>query len=301
MKIAILMSSYNGEKYIRQQIDSILSQSGAFQPELWVRDDGSTDGTRDILEDYAVQGKLRWYTGDNLKPAHSFLDLLKHCPGYDYYAFADQDDVWQADKLSSSIQALEAFAGPGLYFANAELADQDLNSMGRTVYRCSPALDFATLTCAGGILGCTMVFNRQLAQLIQNAPMPGPIVMHDFYVAVVCALFGGQIVYDPAARMSYRQHGKNVVGVSRSKTDAIRNRIRAVTQKAVVTVAEQAASVLTAFPETPDTAKRRWLEKLAASAHSFVPRVQISCSRKTHYVSLEKSLTLRLAILLGNR
>lgn len=301
MKIAILMSSYNGERYIRQQIDSILTQSGAYQRVLWVRDDGSTDGTRDILENYAAQGKLHWYTGDNLKPAHSFLDLLKHCPGYDYYAFADQDDVWQADKLSSGIQALEAVSGPGLYFANAELVDQDLSSLRRAVYRHSPALDFATLTCAGGILGCTMVLNRQLARLIQDAPMPGPVVMHDFYAAVVCSLFGGEIVYDPVARMGYRQHGKNVVGVARGKRAAIRNRIRAVTQKAAVTVAEQAASVLTAFPETPDSVKRRWLEKLAASSHSLVSRIQIACSGKTRYVSLEKSLTLRLAILLGNR
>ena len=301
MKIAILMSSYNGEKYIRQQIDSILSQSGAVQPELWVRDDGSTDGTRAVLESYASQGKLRWYTGDNLKPAHSFLDLLKHCEDYDYYAFADQDDVWKPEKLISGIRALEAISGPGLYFANAELVDQDLNSLGRTVYRRSPALDFTTLSCAGGILGCTMVFNRQLAQLIRMAPMPGPVVMHDFYVALVCSLFDGEIVYDPVAQMGYRQHGKNVVGVARGKTAAIRDRIRSVTQRATVTVAEQAASVLAAFPEKQDSEKFRWLEKLAACSGAVVPRIQVSCSRKTHYVSLEKSMTLRLAILLGNR
>lgn len=301
MKIAILMSSYNGERYIRQQIDSILNQRGAFELELWVRDDGSTDSTRDILEDYAAQGLLRWYTGDNLKPAHSFLDLLKHCSGYDFYAFADQDDVWKPEKIAAGLAALKEVTGPALYFANAELVDQDLNSLGRNVYRKSPALDFYTLSCAGGLLGCTMVFNRQLAQLVQDAPMPGRIVMHDYYLAVVCKLFDGTIIYDPTAYMGYRQHGKNVVGVSRSKTAALRNRIRSVTKKAAVTIAEQTQSVLDAYPVLPDHGQYRWLKQLAAMSSSLPARFSVACACKTRYISLEKSLTLRLAILLGNR
>lgn len=301
MKIAILMSSYNGERYIRQQIDSILNQRGEFALELWVRDDGSTDSTRDILESYASRGLLRWYTGDNLKPAHSFLDLLKHCPGYDYYAFADQDDMWKPEKIAAGLEALKAVSGPALYFANAELVDQDLNSLGRNVYRKSPALDFYTLTCAGGLLGCTMVFNRQLAQLVQDAPMPGRIVMHDFYLAVICKLFDGTIIYDPVAYMGYRQHGKNVVGVSRSKAAAIRDRIRSVSKKAAITIAEQAQSVLDAYPLLSDNAQCRWLKQLAALPTSLPARISVACAGKTRYISLEKSLTLRLAILLGNR
>ena len=94
MKVAVLMSSYNGEKYIRPQIDSILAQEGNFELSLFVRDDGSTDKTQAILQEYAQKRKLTWYTGNNLGPARSFMDLLKKCKGFNYYAFADQDDYW---------------------------------------------------------------------------------------------------------------------------------------------------------------------------------------------------------------
>ncbi len=141
----------------------------------------------------------------------------------------------------------------------------------------------------------------ELAQLVQDAPMPGKIVMHDFYLAVICKLFDGTIIYDPVAYMGYRQHGKNVVGVSRSKTAALRNRIRSLTKKAAVTIAEQMQSVLDAYPLLPDNAQRRWLKQLAAMSSSLPARFSVACAGKTQYISLEKSLTLRLAILLGNR
>ena len=80
MRLAVLMSSYNGEKFIARQLDSILAQEGDFTLDIIVRDDGSADTTRDILEAYADAGKLRWYTGENLKPAKSFLDLLYQNP-----------------------------------------------------------------------------------------------------------------------------------------------------------------------------------------------------------------------------
>lgn len=301
MNIAVLMSSYNGERYIRQQIDSILAQKGDFTLELWVRDDGSTDGTQKILAEYAAEGKLRWYAGENLRSAHSFLNLVQHCPGYDYYAFADQDDYWMPEKLNSGLNMLRELHGPALYFANAELVDTQLDSLGRKVYRAAPALDYYTLSCAGGLLGCTMIFNKKLAELVQQAPLPGPIVMHDFYLAVVCALFDGTIVYDNEAYMKYRQHGANVVGVSRNKPAALKNRLRIITNKSPVTVSRQAASMLDCYTMLPRNEKREWLETLAHAERFGAERFKVALSSKTRYASVEKSLTLRLAILLGNR
>lgn len=107
MKAAVLMSTYNGARFIREQLDSILDQTGEFELDLWVRDDGSTDGTKDILNDYESRGLLRWYTGENLGPAQSFLDLVRRTLGYDWYAFADQDDFWMPEKLSWALETLE--------------------------------------------------------------------------------------------------------------------------------------------------------------------------------------------------
>ena len=77
MRVAVLMSTYNGEKYLQQQLDSILKQTGGFEVDIWVRDDGSTDNTHRILKEYEKNGKLRWYTGNNLGPALSFISLVK--------------------------------------------------------------------------------------------------------------------------------------------------------------------------------------------------------------------------------
>lgn len=299
MKIAVLMSAYNGEQYIQEQIDSILAQQGDFELQLWVRDDGSSDTTTHILQQYAEQGKLCWYTGENRKPAHSFFDLILHCPGYDYYAFADQDDYWQPDKLQRGLDTLQSESKPALYVANASLVDSNLQSLGRDVYKVSPRLDFYTVSCAGGLLGCTMVFNRALAELLQSRPMPGPIIMHDFYVAQVCLLAGGKLLYDAKPGMLYRQHGNNVVGASYNKLSALMDRIRTVTQRGPVTIGEQAQTLLAQYPQLGTPEKQAWLRKL--TDRRFFARVAVACSRKTRYVNKNKSLTLRLALLLGNR
>ena len=97
------MSTYNGQKYIRQQIDSILQQTNV-EVNLLVRDDGSKDDTIKILDEYKQEGKLTYYTGPNLGPQLSFLNLLNNCPKADYYAFADQDDYWEKDKLSTAVK-----------------------------------------------------------------------------------------------------------------------------------------------------------------------------------------------------
>ena len=104
--ILVLMSTYNGEKYLKEQIDSILAQKNV-EVTIQVRDDGSTDGTIRILEEYQKCGKLNWYSSTNMGPAKSFLDLVYNAPlKYDYYAFCDQDDYWKEDKLYKAIETV---------------------------------------------------------------------------------------------------------------------------------------------------------------------------------------------------
>lgn len=299
MKIAVLMSTYNGERYLLEQIASILEQQGSFSLDLWVRDDGSADATHQILEEYAANGKLRWYTGENLKPARSFWDLLLHCQGYDYYAFADQDDVWLPGKLQAAVESIVGESGPAAACANARLVGSDLESLGRNVYLTPPPTDLETISIAGGILGCTMVINQALAELLQSRPMPDVMVMHDFYVALVCRLAGGKLCFDSTPQMLYRQHGNNVVGASKNKIAALKDRFRTVTKRAKVSVFDQAKTLIKQYPDYGEREQRKWLEKLANPTLSN--RVAIACSRKTHYPNKNKAITLRLAVFLGNR
>lgn len=300
MQLAVLMSTYNGERFLRQQIDSILGQICDCQVDLWVRDDGSQDRTCEILEEYAASGKLRWYTGPNLKPAKSFLDLIQHCPGYDYYAFADQDDYWYSDKLQNGIDHLKGMDGPGLSYANARLVDAQLQPLGRNVFRRTPHLDFYSVTCGAGILGCTVLFNKALAQLIQEKPMPEELIMHDVYMGVVCTLHDGKIVYDEAPQLDYRQHGSNVVGSTWSKVAALKDRIHRATVRPENTLDKMADSICKNYPQVPDEKKLRWLKSVSQYRQSVFRALRLALDTKPTYNSWNMAITLRLAIFLRN-
>lgn len=301
MKIAVLMSTYNGERYVKEQIESILNQKGEFQLFLWVRDDGSTDRTKEILQEYADAGRLQWYTGSNLKAAYSFLDLIKHCEGYDYYAFADQDDYWMSEKILKGIDMISDEEIPMLYCANAQLVDCNLNFLDRNVYKQIPKTDFYTVSCAGGLLGCTMIFNQALARLVQRKELPETIIMHDFYIALLCLAMNGQIVYDNCAYIQYRQHENNVVGVSHGFRNKLCSRVKEITTKAPVTLSEQTNSLLGLYGNEIEQEKRDWLLSIRNCQRSLTARVYLAFSRKVKYINWNMSIKNRLAILFGNR
>ena len=265
MKVAVLMSTYNGEKFIHEQIESILAQKGDFDLELWIRDDGSKDATISILQEYEEEKKLHWYSGENLKPARSFIDLIVHFPGYDYYAFADQDDKWLPNKLESGIRQLGGeIDTPALYCSNAELVDSLLQSLGRNVYETPPRTDLYTLSCAGGLLGCTMIFNHNLAAIIQKERMPQKMVMHDFFLAELCLAAGGKVFYDPNVTMQYRQHGNNTIGVSYGILRTIKDRLKDINTPMEPGISEQSKEILDIYFNRMEPETRQWLEKIAA-------------------------------------
>lgn len=301
VKIAVLMSTYNGEKYLREQLDSILNQVGDFELDLYVRDDGSDDGTIGILEKYKEENKLQWYSGANLKPARSFIDLLCKCKKYAYYAFADQDDYWYQDKIQRGINRLCQQKGPALYCSNAELVDKDLKSLGRNVYKTRPRTDFATIMCAGGLLGCTMFFNDELAEIIKINKKNSEMILHDFYMAAVCASIGGNISYDSNPTMKYRQHEKNVVGVSYGFLGTVMGRVKDILTKEPVSIAAQAEGILKDYKKYITINRQKWLEQITHYNDNALNRLKLACSVKTKYINTNLSLKLRLSILFGNR
>lgn len=299
-KVAVLMSTYNGEKYLREQIDSILAQKGDFELDLYVRDDGSKDNTIEILKEYEVRSGISWYQGNNYGAAKSFIDLIRNTKGYDFYAFADQDDYWIEDKIERAISKINKDI-PMLYCGNGIVVNEKLEDLGNFVYSKQPSLDFNTVLCAGGLLGCTMVFNDKLAQLIRDKDMPDKIVMHDFYIALICAGIGGKVVYDNVGKIKYRQHGGNVVGVSYGVMGKIKNRIRSITKKQKVSIQDQANAILERYEDVILSNNMMLLKQVASYKKGFISRLKLALSRKTKYVNWNKCITLRLSILLGNR
>ena len=221
--VMILMSTYNGERYLTEQLDSIYAQKGV-DIHLLVRDDGSTDRTLCILQDYASKnGKMTIYNGDNLGASKSFCELLRFASEYkvkfDYYAYSDQDDVWFEDKLLAGVEALErnkAFLK--MSFSDFKITNDKLIPFKEQT--CNYLQNCAANIISNHIAGCCQLFNYNLllkVNLINNGDIctlyPKLPFFHDSWTSAVAFALNAYIYHDNNPRMYYRQHGNNVVGV----------------------------------------------------------------------------------------
>lgn len=206
------MSTYNGERYIQEQIDSVLAQQGV-NARILVRDDGSTDSTIDILRKFQAQGKLDLICGENIGWRKSFMELIYVAPRSDYYAFCDQDDIWLPRKLSVAINTLQKEDNgiPLMYGSNLWCYK---DGQKEDLLRLNP--NFSKQTCLVRALtcGCTLVFNEQLLILLKNN-RPTYIEAHDSWVFIV-AMYFGKVIYDPNAYVLYRQHEDNQIGANKT-------------------------------------------------------------------------------------
>lgn len=212
-KVAVLLSAYNGEKYIEQQIDSIKKQSYK-NVVIYVRDDGSEDGTKEILQRYADKGDIKFFPGENKGFVGSFLWLVKNCEDADYYCFADQDDVWKENKVERAIKMLEKArrteSGPMVYCSSFDICDSELNVKGRMRNLFEPFTIQKTITSGETGFGMTQMFNHCVREIIMSKPTPvlSNVFGHDTYVHLIC-LCWGKIIYDDVSGLWYRRHNAN--------------------------------------------------------------------------------------------
>ena len=231
--VLVLMATYNGEKYLEEQLNSLFNQKHV-KVSVLVRDDGSSDSTQSILEKWKSNTDLNWYTGEHLNVKYGFLDLMARAATmeYDYYAFCDQDDVWDDDKLFFALQMLKKIVAEKevLYYCGQRLVNEKLNLIAmhelnrkRTLYARFMLNDAA---------GCTMVFNRALLMMV-NKYKPQYLLMHDAWVVKVCLAVGGKVIVDPQAHMSYRQHGNNTLGLRKDFVSKLKRAIAYINQQKV--------------------------------------------------------------------
>lgn len=305
MKLAVLMSTYNGELFLRDQIESILNQNTEVDLTLIIRDDGSTDNTVNILKEYESNNKIKVVWGNNIGPAKSFISLLKDNTDFDYYAFSDQDDVWDTDKIQRGINSILDVQGPALYFSNSELVNADLMPLGRNTFRHNlhnvSLLSFLCL--ANCAQGCTSVFNKSLASIIQHNRLPESFKMHDSLLSCVCALFNGKVIYDDEPSMKYRMHDKNVDGVLSVKGNLLKilqNRINLVFRKKLYSMYDQTESLLDVYKEIMPKENMDICNRIISSRFSFISRLSLIMSRQLVSTSLNLTITKKLEILFGN-
>lgn len=291
----VLLSTYNGEKFLREQLDSVLSQKGVIL-NILVRDDGSSDGTCDILNEYQNRGLLRWYTGDNLGPAKSFMDLVYNAPECEYYAFCDQDDYWLEDKLKIAVNQIKEFplGKPALYYGRPRLVDRNLNLITNSNKPLDRMLDYKSALINSNATGCTMVFNRSLLEKVKEKK-PNYIAMHDSWFHKVCIVAGGNLHFDEDVHIMYRQHGNNVVGISNSKTEKIKKRL----MNKECTRSRAIASLLDCYQELM-TQEEKYLAYLVVNyKNGIIPRIKLLLNNdiKTDYFI--QNVMFKLMILFG--
>lgn len=215
--VLIMLSTYNGQRYIREQLDSLYQQKD-IDFHILVRDDGSKDNTVEILKDYQKKyGKMTIHVDENMGAAMSFHTLMSYAykdfSNFDFYAFSDQDDVWLEDKLYTATEQLSTNNGD-LYYCNAIVTDADLNKI--SYLGCKQDLSLQYLMFRQPALGCTQVMTKQYfsfcTELFQDYVQKTPplIELHDVWTMWISQMIGAKVIVDDDAHMLYRQHGNNV-------------------------------------------------------------------------------------------
>lgn len=215
--VAVMMSTYNGEKYLREQIESILNQKDV-SVYLYIRDDGSQDNTLEILNDYKKSNSNIFIEkGDNVGPAKSFMKCFYATPTiYDFYAFSDQDDIWYDNKLIEACKMLEANDEKEIYYCNSMLVDSFGKELDLRFHDIPEMSAFGVFCGENFAFGCHVVFSKSFKELIESdARRPDNSLfdrrMHDVWFSLI-GLITNSIIYDERPFICYRQHDNNVVG-----------------------------------------------------------------------------------------
>lgn len=217
MKISIAICTYNGEKYLREQLDSFAAQT-RFPDEIIICDDCSKDATREFLTDYASKSTLPiklHFNETNLGFVKNFERAISLCTG-DILVLSDQDDVWETKKLAVIEKIFIESENVGLIYADADTVDENLKSFGKTMWQCMNFDDavkrkfadgkaFDLLMTKGYVLGSSMAFRARFLDLI--LPIPSDIYhIHDNWIAMMVAAVAECRLVDECL-LKYRQHG----------------------------------------------------------------------------------------------
>lgn len=276
-RVAILLCTYHGQHYLAEQLESFAAQSHRNWA-VWASDDGSEDDTRIILEDYKRKwgdGRLSIHSGPAEGFAANFLSLTCNASIHaDFYAYSDQDDIWEVDKLERAVRWLETIPAktPALYCSRTCLVDAGNKEIGVSpLFRKAPSFANALMQNIGS--GNTMVFNNAARKLLREAGGDKSVIAHDWWAYIVVTGCGGRVFYDSKPTLRYRQHGGNLIGASANWTARLM-RIRMLFQGRFKDWNDSNISVLTALEEKL-TAENREILKCFAKARtmSLIPRL----------------------------
>ena len=217
--VAILLASYNGGKYIDQQLQSIKNQTYR-DFKCYIRDDGSNDNTVGIIQSYVKKDPAHFVLittpGKEHGSKYNFFELIQYYKQFcneEYIMFSDQDDIWSVEKVEKEVDQIIKCNKPALVFCNQEVVDENLGHIPSSIHgKMKDYYKFPnSLTYRNVAAGCTMCVNRELLSKAFSDITPEQFVMHDWWLMLVAAYLG-KIIYIDKPLMKYRQHGNNVLG-----------------------------------------------------------------------------------------
>lgn len=274
--IAILLSTYNGEKYLDQQLESLSRQSCPFT--LYVRDDGSTDNTIGIIKEWSDKIDIEILSNkEKLGPAKSFWELLKYPNEADVILFCDQDDVWDEDKVEKSIIRLGKHNC--LSFCNCRIIDADGNLVQGKRLDETPDTSYERLFINGITQGCSMCMTRELKDFILSCTI-NCIPMHDIIVMLYAKAFG-KIAWIDEPLFSYRIHGKNVVAKDKNPIRRVKKSLKnwklSKDNSMSIVAAELMANCI-------DVKEKEFLTAVSKYKFSISDKMRVLCNRKLNQV-----------------
>ncbi|REE90513.1 glycosyltransferase involved in cell wall biosynthesis [Paenibacillus taihuensis] len=300
----ILISTYNGESYIAEQLESILSQTYS-NLSIIIRDDGSTDNTMSILKSYHSRypSKISLYTGGNLGVIRSFLFLLKLADASsDYYCFCDQDDVWLPHKVASALTHLESNTPgvPAMHFTATQMTTSSLDPIKVWPKSISKPPSFFNALIQNIAVGATVTLNKEARNLLcMKQPSTEYILMHDWW-AYLCISAFGNVHFDTNPSILYRQHSNNVVGGELSFWDKMKRKWRSYQKhKGTRLLFKQALEFQRLYGEEINHEKSRQLTLFLSERRTIIQRLQYLAQSKLYRQSLIEQMLFKLLILIG--
>ncbi|OME86494.1 glycosyl transferase family 2 [Paenibacillus lautus] len=305
-KVQVLLSTYNGEPYISEQIQSILSQR---YPDITVliRDDGSKDRTVELLEELMKlhPHKIKLIKGSNVGVVSSFFELLRAADAEaDYYCFCDQDDVWLDHKVENAITRLNSSVHtevPAMVFTPTYLTDDELNPKG--IWPKPPAQkpSFFNALYENIAIGATITMNQSARKLFMYSKSMNSekVLMHDWWFYLLVSAFG-TVIYDNTPSMLYRQHRNNVVGGSNSIFGKLKSKwasFRRHTGRDLLY--KQASEFDRIYGSRLTGVQKEQLDLFLASRTRFIDRLHYARKSKLYRQSKGESLLFKFFILIG--
>lgn len=226
-KVDILLATYNGEQYLREQLDSIMCQTYS-NFRLLISDDCSSDSTKEILEEYVEKDKriIVFSQEKNLGVVKNFEFLLKRVENK-YFMFSDQDDIWNENKIEKSIKVIEETKSD-LVYSDLEVVDSSLNVTYSSYWKLKGFYkkivkynNFESLYLNNFITGCTMLSKKEFIDEVLPLPNTSKFILHDYWIPLILSQ-KHKITYIEEPLIKYRQHKNNKVG-SKKKTDELKS------------------------------------------------------------------------------